>query len=90
MKVLFQLKTFFGGQKPADFFTNFPNRPLYIERASDELLPHFYLKLPILTAQFLLVLTETNKAFELCYKLGFFARCLRISRKFSTDSVIFI
>jgi hypothetical protein len=68
-----------------DFLTNFPDRPLYIERASDELLPHFYLKLPILPAQFLLVSSEINKGFELCYKLGFFASCLRISRKFFTD-----
>jgi hypothetical protein len=36
------------------------------------LAPHFYLKLPILPAQFLRVLTEINKAFGLCYKLGFF------------------
>jgi hypothetical protein len=72
MKLLFQLRTFLGGKKPADFLTNFPDRPLYIERARDELLPHFYLKLPILPAQFLLILTEINKAFELCYKLGFF------------------
>jgi len=90
MKLLFQLKTFLGGQKPTDFLTIFPDRPLYIERASDELLPQFYLKLPILSAQFLLVFTEINKAFELCYKLEFFAKCLMISRKFSTDSVIFI
>jgi hypothetical protein len=41
----------FFGQKPADFLTNFPQRPFYIERANDELLPEFYLKLPILTAQ---------------------------------------
>jgi hypothetical protein len=72
MKLLLQLRTFLGDQKPADFLTNFPGRPLYIERASDELLPHFYLKLPILPAQFLLVLTKINKAFGLCYKLGFF------------------
>jgi hypothetical protein len=72
MKLLFQQRTFLGGQKPADFFTNFPDPPLYIERANDEWLSHFYLKLPILPAQFLLVLTEINKAFELCYKLGFF------------------
>jgi hypothetical protein len=61
-----------GDQKPADFLTNFPDRPLYIERASDELEPHFYLKLPILTAHYLLFLTEINKAFGLFYKLGFF------------------
>jgi hypothetical protein len=72
MKLLFQLRTFLGDQKPADFLTNFPARPFYIERARDELAPHFYLKLPILPAQFLRVLTEINKAFGLCYKLGFF------------------
>jgi hypothetical protein len=46
---------FLGDQKPGDFLTNFPDRPFYIERASDKLSPNFYLKLPILPAQFLLV-----------------------------------
>jgi hypothetical protein len=72
MKLLFQLRTFFGDEKPADFLTNFSDRPFYLERARDELAPHFYLKLPIVSAQFLRVLTEINKAFGLCYKLGFF------------------
>lgn len=83
-KITLQLRTFFGDQKTTDFLAIFLYRPFYIERASDELWHHFYLKLPILYAQFLLILIKINKAYRLSYNLEFFCY-LTISPNLSRD-----
>jgi hypothetical protein len=71
MKLLFQLRTFLGDQKPADFLTNFPDRPFILREPAmncASLLP----KTADTSRTVSTCLTEINKAFGLCYKLEFF------------------